>query len=213
SRGSQGVEDQNPGNNLFVNGLSIKTTNADLEEFFSKYGKVEKAEIMYDPHSRDSRGFAFIRMDTNEDAVRAIEGASGSELNGRAMSVEKAKRGRPRTPTPGRYYGPPKRRGEEGSPPKSSGGSRRYIDRFDPRYDAPRYYDPRYERDPRPSRYDPRYDRFYDRPSYLDRGYEPRYDRGGAGYDGGRDRGYDRYDRERRPQARYDPYARPRSPY
>ncbi|RUP10418.1 hypothetical protein BC936DRAFT_140013 [Jimgerdemannia flammicorona] len=88
-RGSQGVEDQNPGNNLFVNGLSIKTTNADLEEFFSKYGKVEKAEIMYDPHSRDSRGFAFIRMDTNEDAVRAIEGASGSELNGRAMSVEK----------------------------------------------------------------------------------------------------------------------------
>ncbi|RUS12454.1 hypothetical protein BC937DRAFT_87847 [Endogone sp. FLAS-F59071] len=72
---------------------------------------------MYDPHSRESRGFAFIRMDTNDDAVRAIEGANGSELNGRNMSVEKAKRGRPRTPTPGRYYGPPKRRGEEGSPP------------------------------------------------------------------------------------------------
>lgn len=44
---------------------------------------------MYDPHSRESRGFAFIRMDTNDDAMRAIEGANGSELNGRNMSVEK----------------------------------------------------------------------------------------------------------------------------
>lgn len=156
------------------------------------------------------------------------------------MTIQ-AKRGRPRTPTPGRYYGPPKRRGED-SPPSlfyqlhsfvpnqcyghlpllislrtffylAESSSRRYIDRFDPRYDVPRYYDPRYERDPRSSRYDPRYDRYYDRPSYMDRSYDPRYDRGGAGYEGRGDRGYDRYDRDRRPPARYDPYSRRSPPY
>ncbi|KAI7907610.1 uncharacterized protein BX663DRAFT_5520 [Cokeromyces recurvatus] len=102
-------DDVNPGDNLFITGLSIRTANADLEDIFSKYGKVIKAEIMVDPHTRESRGFGFIRMATAEDADRALNGVTGTEIDGRMVTVEKAKRSRPRTPTPGRYYGPPKR--------------------------------------------------------------------------------------------------------
>jgi transformer-2 protein len=69
---------------------------------------------MFDPHTRESRGFGFIRMQNPDDAERAIAGISGTEVDGRVVTVEKAKRSRPRTPTPGRYYGPPKRGGAGG---------------------------------------------------------------------------------------------------
>ncbi|KAI7824421.1 hypothetical protein BC939DRAFT_450305 [Gamsiella multidivaricata] len=102
-------ESINPGNNLFVNSLSVKTQPSDLEDLFGKYGKVEKVQIMYDPHTRESRGFAFVTMVRAEDADAAMQVLSGFELHGRAMSVNLAKRGRARTPTPGQYRGPPKR--------------------------------------------------------------------------------------------------------
>ncbi|OAD05140.1 hypothetical protein MUCCIDRAFT_124939, partial [Mucor lusitanicus CBS 277.49] len=79
----------NPGDNLFITGLSIRTNGADLEELFVKYGKVIKAEIMFDPHTRESRGFGFIRMQNPEDAERAIVGISGTEVDGRVVTVEK----------------------------------------------------------------------------------------------------------------------------
>lgn len=63
---------------------------------------------MYDPHSRESRGFGFVTMETPEEADAAIEGLNATEVQGRVLSVQKARRGRARTPTPGRYHGPPK---------------------------------------------------------------------------------------------------------
>ncbi|CAG8520196.1 11904_t:CDS:2 [Diversispora eburnea] len=156
---SEEEEDLNPGNNLFVTGLSSRTgDHADI----------------------------------------ARENINGTEINGRVLTVERARRARARTPTPGRYYGPPKRR------------EPRRVDRFDPRYEySSRPYD-RYERPPRGGGYgrEPYYDRAYDR-SYYDRGYERSYDRA---YDRAYDRGYDR-DRRPPPPTRYETYPRPRSPY
>ncbi|ORX56277.1 hypothetical protein DM01DRAFT_1017499 [Hesseltinella vesiculosa] len=102
-------EDVNPGDNLFVTGLSLNTTNTALEDLFSKHGAVQKVEIMYDPHTRESRGFGFIQMHSSDEAERALESVNGMEVDGRVITVEKAKRSKARTPTPGRYYGPPKR--------------------------------------------------------------------------------------------------------
>jgi transformer-2 protein len=48
-------------------------------------------------------------MDTQEDADNAINTLNSTEQHGKIVTVEKARRGRARTPTPGRYYGPPKR--------------------------------------------------------------------------------------------------------
>ncbi|KAF9358774.1 hypothetical protein BGX26_000917 [Mortierella sp. AD094] len=202
-------ESVNPGNNLFVNGLSNKTEQADLEDLFGKYGKVEKVQIMYDPHTRESRGFAFVTMVRPEDAEAAMQVLNGFELHGRAMSVNMARRGRARTPTPGQYRGPPKRERGMGMPYYPY---ERRADRFDPRYD-PRGPDPRdYRGAPardygRPAPYDrwmggarPRYD---DRPP---RDYRPApYEMGRGGYD---DRPmYDRgYERRPRYDERYDRY-------
>lgn len=43
---------------------------------------------MYDPHSRESRGFGFVMMDTPEDAVRAIEQLDKKELMGKLISIQ-----------------------------------------------------------------------------------------------------------------------------
>ncbi|KAF9478916.1 RNA-binding domain-containing protein [Pholiota conissans] len=173
-----GSNSTNPGNNLHVSGLSHKVDTRDLEAAFAKIGRVKKASVMYDPHSRESRGFGFVTMETAEEADAAVAALNSTELMGKIMNVEKARRGRARTPTPGRYYGPPKRND------------------FERPYD-PRPYDSRYSRD-----YDDRRGGGRGgRDDYRGGGRDDRYrdyDRGDRDR-GDRDRGYgrERYDDRR----------------
>ncbi|KAK8451036.1 hypothetical protein SEVIR_6G097100v4 [Setaria viridis] len=111
---SRSLDDRNPGNNLYVTGLSTRVTEDDLEKFFSKEGKVKNCHVVLDPRSKESRGFAFVTMDTVEDARRCIKYLHRTVLEGRLVTVEKAKRTRERTPTPGKYCG--RRGGSQRSP-------------------------------------------------------------------------------------------------
>ncbi|KAI0275214.1 hypothetical protein BC834DRAFT_840103 [Gloeopeniophorella convolvens] len=171
---------QNPGNNLHVSGLNSRVDTRDLEAAFAKIGRasafsqVKKASVMYDPHTRESRGFGFVTMESAEEAEAAVTALNATEMMGKTITVEKARRGRARTPTPGERY-----------------------------YD-PRPYDSRYARDHdnddrrggRGGRHDDRPPRDYDR-GYRDYDRGPRdYDRG---FGGGREpRDYDRRHDDRR---------------
>ncbi|KAJ7663407.1 hypothetical protein DFH06DRAFT_987051 [Mycena polygramma] len=79
----------NPGNNLHVSGLSHKIDTRDLEAAFAKTGRVKKASVMFDPHTRESRGFGFVTMETPEEADAAIAALNGMELGGKSINVEK----------------------------------------------------------------------------------------------------------------------------
>eukprot|EP00246_Nothoceros_aenigmaticus_P000903 TRINITY_DN1113_c0_g1_i4.p1 TRINITY_DN1113_c0_g1~~TRINITY_DN1113_c0_g1_i4.p1 ORF type:complete len:117 (-),score=18.01 TRINITY_DN1113_c0_g1_i4:948-1298(-) len=79
----------NPGNNLYVTGLSTRVSEKDLEEHFSKEGKVIECRLVVDPRTRESRGFGFVTMDTSEDAERSIKYLNRSILEGRVITVEK----------------------------------------------------------------------------------------------------------------------------
>ncbi|GAA5989889.1 hypothetical protein JCM10908_002364 [Rhodotorula pacifica] len=183
--------EQNPGNNLHVSSLSLKVEERDLEAAFSKYGRIQKVQVMRDPHTKESRGFAFVMMETAEEAEAAIAGLSGTELIDRTINVDKARRGRARTPTPGAYHGPPKREAFGGRfdrpyEPRgySSGGYDRYDDRYDSRR-APSYgggrggYDDR-DRYGGGRGYDDRDRAGYAIPMRDDRRYD---DRGSSRYD------------------------------
>jgi len=165
----------NPGSNLFVTGIHPRLTEEEISRLFEKYGQVEKCNIMRDPHSHESRGFGFVKMVTAEEADAAKDGLQGEVYEGRTLSIEKARRARPRTPTPGKYFGPPKR---DERPPR--GGYRdRYDDRSYGRRDD-------YRRGGYRDRYD---DRGYGRRDDYrggDRYRDDRYERRGGGY------GYDR---------------------
>ncbi|KAF8333245.1 uncharacterized protein EI90DRAFT_3015647 [Cantharellus anzutake] len=164
----------NPGNNLHVSGLDSKVDNRELEAIFSKYGKVdvERAAIMHDPHTRESRGFGFVTMESVEGADAASAALSNTELFGKTIRVEKARRGRARTPTPGKYFGPPKR-AEYERPYDPRPYDSRYA-RHDNRRDDRRAYGGRYERYDRNDDRRPEERRFDDR---RERRYDDRRDR------------------------------------
>ncbi|KAI0003636.1 RNA-binding domain-containing protein [Xylariaceae sp. FL0662B] len=193
----------NPGSNLFVTGIHPRLTESEVTRLFEKYGEVEKCQIMKDPHTKESRGFGFVKMVTSDQADAAKDGLQGEEIEGRTLSIEKARRSRPRTPTPGKYFGPPKRepRGRFDDRRRGGGYGGGYGGRDDPY---------RYRTHDRP-RHDDRSDRGYREDRGYDRGW--RDERGG--YSGGReDRGYDRgygggYDRRERDDgfSRIDRYA------
>eukprot|EP01137_Pigoraptor_chileana_P030712 Opistho-2@17581 len=211
----------NPGNNLYVTSLSTRTTEEELKAEFAKFGEIVDLQIVCDPHSRVSRGFAFVTMREVGAAEKAIESLKGMMLNGRAMMIEKARRGRPRTPTPGRYIGEdtsdrPAPRDRADRPRDRDRRETHYApsyndnQRYTPSYgDRPSARDARDTRDTRDSRDDyrgyarddSRYSRDYDRRGGFDsRGAYP-YDSYDRGYDRAYDRAYDRYDR---PAAAYD---------
>ncbi|KAI4122955.1 MAG: hypothetical protein LQ338_005533 [Usnochroma carphineum] len=198
----------NPGSNLFVTGIHPRLNEADVTRLFEKYGDVEGCSIMKDPHTQESRGFGFVKMVTAEQADAAKEGLQGENIEGRTLSIEKARRSRPRTPTPGKYFGPPKRDDFRGPPPPRGryGGYDRYDDRRrggysggygGGRYDDSSYRSTRYEdrgygrRDDYGSRGIDRYASSRD-DRYSSRGDDRRdyYSRDG-GRDGGRDSGRD----------------------
>uniref|UniRef100_A0A6N2MJS3 RRM domain-containing protein n=1 Tax=Salix viminalis TaxID=40686 RepID=A0A6N2MJS3_SALVM len=96
---------ENPGNNLYVTGLSPRITKKELEKHFAAEGTVIDVHLVVDPLTRESRGFGFVTMSTVKEADRCIKYLDRSVLEGRVITVEKAKRRRGRTPTPGRYLG------------------------------------------------------------------------------------------------------------
>lgn len=79
----------NPGNNLHVSGLSRKVDARDLEAAFAKIGRVQKASVMLDPHTRDSRGFGFVTMETAEEADAAVTALNGTDFMGKNLVIEK----------------------------------------------------------------------------------------------------------------------------
>ncbi|ODH53705.1 hypothetical protein GX48_00123 [Paracoccidioides brasiliensis] len=199
----------NTGSNLFVTGIHPRLTESDVSRLFEKYGDVENCSIMLDPHTKESRGFGFVKMVTAEQADAAKEGLQGEVIEGRTLSIEKARRGRPRTPTPGKYFGPPKRGTSFARGPPRGGRYDRYDDRRGGYGGGGRRQDDSY----RHGRYDSYNERsrdygrreFRDEPSYrgIDRyatsGREDRYERRGGGGAADDRRGDDRrayYDRD-----------------
>jgi transformer-2 protein len=46
---------------------------------------------MHDPHSRESRGFGFVTMETAEEADAAITALNATDLMGKVMNVERVR--------------------------------------------------------------------------------------------------------------------------
>jgi len=106
---------------LGVFGLSLYTTERELEKEFGKFGPLEKCQVVLDGHSGRSRGFAFIYFETLDDSCEARKALNGIELDGRQIRVDFSITKRAHTPTPGMYMGRPTREGRDDrrrSPPR-----------------------------------------------------------------------------------------------
>ncbi|BES96707.1 Hypothetical protein NTJ_09520 [Nesidiocoris tenuis] len=106
-RNSNTTDNPHPSRCLGVFGLSLSTTEHQLCQIFSKYGRLDKVQVIIDAKTGRSRGFAFIYFDRLDDARNAKEQCSGMEIGGRQIRVDYSITERAHTPTPGIYMGKP----------------------------------------------------------------------------------------------------------
>ena len=75
---------------LFVGSLSWNTTNADLEAAFARFGEISEAKVITHRETGRSRGFGFVTFNDEAAANTAISEMNGTELDGRAITVNEA---------------------------------------------------------------------------------------------------------------------------
>ncbi len=75
---------------LFVAGLPYDMDDAELEEFFEKFGTVASVKIAMDRETGKSKGFAFIDMPLEAEAREAIEGLNNLAIGRKTLVVKQA---------------------------------------------------------------------------------------------------------------------------
>ena len=75
---------------LYVGNLSYEATEAELEDLFKGFGNVRSVEIIYNPRTYKSKGYAFVEMQMLDDAKRAAEVLHGQPFMGRELMVSAA---------------------------------------------------------------------------------------------------------------------------
>jgi len=103
---------------LYVGNLAYAVTNEDLMELFAQVGTVEKAVVVTDKFSGQSRGFGFVEMADQEGATKAIETLNETDLKGRRIKIDQARDGG----GPRSGGGGGERRGGGGGRPGGGGG-------------------------------------------------------------------------------------------
>lgn len=97
---------------LYVGNLPFSTTEDDLRQMFVAFGEVASVTIINDKFSGRSKGFGFVEMPNDEEAMKAIEGLNGKDMDGRGIVVNEA---RPMEDRPRRDFGGGDRGGRGGS--------------------------------------------------------------------------------------------------
>jgi len=77
--------------NIFVGNLDYKVDEKDLEDIFTDYGTVSSARVIMDKFSGRSKGFGFVEMENQEEALKACEELDGATYENRKIAVNEAK--------------------------------------------------------------------------------------------------------------------------
>ena len=77
--------------NLYVSNLPYTMTDEEFQAVFAAYGQVASARIVKDRESGRSRGFGFVEMPVEPEALTAINALNGSDVNGRPLRVVEAR--------------------------------------------------------------------------------------------------------------------------
>jgi RNA recognition motif-containing protein len=75
---------------LFVAGLPYDMDDAELEEFFEKFGTVTSVKVAIDRETGKSKGFAFVEMPLEAEAREAIEGLNNLSIGRKTLVVKQA---------------------------------------------------------------------------------------------------------------------------
>lgn len=75
------------GKKLFISNLDFEITNDQLRDMFQEVGSCLSVVIATDRETKRSKGFAFVEMESDDAAKKAIDGLNNKVVNGRPMKV------------------------------------------------------------------------------------------------------------------------------
>ena len=75
---------------IYVGDLPYSATDEQLPQIFTAYGDVSEVSIVVDRAIGQSKGFAFVQMESDEAAHGAIAGVNSTLVNGRTLRVSEA---------------------------------------------------------------------------------------------------------------------------
>ncbi len=75
---------------VYIGNMSYEKDEFEIKKLFSTYGKVTYVRLVKDQKTSRSKGFAFVQMPTEKDALYAIERLNGSKMDGRTLKVSVA---------------------------------------------------------------------------------------------------------------------------
>jgi RNA recognition motif-containing protein len=76
--------------NIYVGNLNYRVRENDLRSLMEQYGTVENAKVVKDRDTGRSKGFGFVEMTDDDDALRAIDELNEKEFEGRNLVVKEA---------------------------------------------------------------------------------------------------------------------------
>jgi len=72
---------------LFISNLDFEVTSEQLRQLFEEVGPCVSVVVASDRETKRSKGFAFVEMESDTDAQKAIEVLNNRAVNGRPMKV------------------------------------------------------------------------------------------------------------------------------
>jgi len=70
--------------------LDYGVSDSELSQLFQQYGAVDSAKVIMDRDSGRSKGFGFVEMPVDDEAMQAISALDGQDVRGRNIVVKKA---------------------------------------------------------------------------------------------------------------------------
>ncbi len=77
--------------NIYIGNLNYRVKEADLQQVMEDYGAVSSVKVITDRETGRSKGFAFVEMEDDSAATKAITELNGAEYFGRTMVVKEAR--------------------------------------------------------------------------------------------------------------------------
>ncbi|MBN2302593.1 MAG: RNA-binding protein [Lentisphaerae bacterium] len=75
---------------IYVGNLSYQVDDKQLRELFEQHGTVSSARVIVDKFSGDSKGFGFVEMPNNTEALNAIKATNQLDFQGRQLRVNES---------------------------------------------------------------------------------------------------------------------------
>ena len=76
---------------IYVGGLPFSTTEAEMNTLLAAHGAVTSAKLITDRDTGQSRGFGFVEMSNDAEALAAIEKLNGTDFGGRKLTINEAR--------------------------------------------------------------------------------------------------------------------------